>query len=647
MTTVSVFHPGWHTPDLAIAAVARTGWRWLLFLSLLPVAAVAAADESEQLQPCADRSETRQLYFGDTHVHSAYSMDAAIQDTRNRPSDAYRFARGEEIGIQPYDRDGKALRRIRLDRPLDFNVVTDHAEMLGELSICSNPGVKGYYSLPCMIYRYVPQLSLFVLMGRASSGGDRFGFCGEGGEYCLEASRSPWQDIRRSADQANDRCFFTAFIGYEWTGNDRENIHRNIIFRNSTVPELPVSFYEESQPEGLWDRLQERCQSDCDLLIIPHNSNLSDGVMFPSPQQRPLTNNEAARRARLEPILEVIQHKGSSECWFGPGAEDELCAFEMLPYNLFSGRFFPGSAEAPSPGDGYARRVLLDGLRYAGLIGTNPYRMGFIGSTDTHLGTPGAVAEVATYPGHGGAGKTAKRDASGLADLLEYNPGGLAAVWAEENTREAVFLALRRRETYSTSGPRIRLRFFGGWDYRGDLCDSETLAAEGYGNGVPMGGIMRPGDSERQVPHFIVDALQDPGTERSPGMPLQRVQIIKGWVDESDRSQLKIYEVAGDADNGAGVDPASCEPYGEGYRRLCTVWKDPDFDPTVKAYYYARVVENPSCRWSAKACNAKAVDCRNPDAVPKELRNCCSPQHRRVIQERALSSPIWFDAPVF
>ena len=631
----------------------------VLYILLLPVllltgsAAVVADSQNEAAAPghvpCDNRTELRQVFFGDTHVHTAWSLDAATQDTRNKPVDAYRFAKGQKVGIQPYDRSGMPLRFMQLQRPLDYAVVTDHAEMLGEVNICSTPGSKGYYSIPCMIHRYLPKLSLFVLMGRASSGGDRFSFCGKDGEHCLKQAEMPWQDIQQAAENAYDRsakCSFTSFIGYEWTGSTLENLHRNVIFRNNTVPYLPVSFFEENTPEGLWQRLAERCTGACDLLIIPHNSNLSGGLMYQTVGQKPLTNAQAAQRARLEPLVELMQHKGSSECWYGAGVSDELCAFEKLPYRFFRGKFTPGVAKTTRPTDGYVRQALLEGLRYADQIGANPYRIGFIGSTDTHLGLPGAVSSI-NYPGHGGAGKSNRKINNGLVDALEYNPGGIAAVWAEENTRESIFRAMRRRETYSTSGPRIRLRFFGGWQYDRDLCQSDELVAAGYRDGIAMGGLL-PVNSERSgAPQFVVRAHADPGTGEQPGLPLQRIQMIKGWLDENGRPQTRIYEVAGNPNNGAGVAADSCEPRGSGFKQLCTVWQDPDFSHNSRAYYYVRVLENPSCRWSARACNKAGVDCSNPDSVPESYSQCCSSSHRKTVQQRATSSPIWYDSSIY
>ena len=630
--------------------------QFLLFvlLVLLGSAAVNGAEHpherTEERASCDNYQPLRQLFWGDLHVHTAFSLDAATQDTRNRPEDAYRFAKGERLGIQPYDNDGRALRSLQLQRPLDFAAVTDHAEMLGEVSICSTPGVKGYYAWPCLLYRWFPRAAFFVMNARASGrDSPRFGFCADQDRRCLAAAAERWQQIQDAAEAAYDRssaCSFTSFIAYEWTGDSVSNLHRNVIFRNDDVPSLPVSFYEETTPEGLWGSLARRCtETDgrCDALAIPHNSNLSAGRMYADPEESLLDATTAAMQSRWEPILEIMQGKGDSECWFGPQqSEDELCAFEKLPYNSFRGKFFTTEPSVPRPGDGFARRILADGLRHEARSGVNPYRMGFIGSTDTHLGTPGAVAEE-DHQGHGGAGKSvSEKRLRELPDDLELNPGGLAAVWAEENTRDALFAALRRRETYGTSGPRMQVRFFGGWEYPAELCAAPDFAARGYAGGVPMGGTLPTSSRANSAPHFAVQALRDPGTAERPGMLLQRVQIIKGWVDEEGMPRQQVFEAAGEVDSAAKVDTATCQVSGPGFNQLCTVWRDPNFDSSQGAFYYARVVENPRCRWSQYICNARGVDCERPETIDTGLEGCCAAEHRPVIQERAWTSPIWY-----
>ena len=229
----------------------------------------------------------------------------------------------------------------------------------------------------------------------------------------------------------------------------------------------------------------------------------------------------------------------------------------------------------------------------------------------------------------------------GLVDAVAFNPGGLAGVWAEENSRAAIFAALKRKETWGTSGPRIVVRFFGGWDYPGDLCTASDLVAQGYAGGVPMGGTLAAPSDAVTPPRFVVSALRDPGAPDEPGAPLQRVQIVKGWR-EGDAPQVAVYDVAGDPDNGATVDTTTCQPSGPGAAALCAVWTDPAWDPAQRAFYYARVLENPTCRWSTLQCNAHGVDCGNPATIGEGLEGCCDARFERVVQERAWSSPIGY-----
>jgi len=314
---------------------------------------------------------------------------------------------------------------------------------------------------------------------------------------------------------------------------------------------------------------------------------------------------------------------------------DELCAFEQQPLDNLAGYDNP-----PRPDTGFARRVLLRGMALEEGLGINPYRLGFVGSTDTHLGAGGAVTEW-DYIGHGDKGVSAvERVPPGLPDVLNHNPGGLAVLWAEENSRDALFEALRRREVYGTSGPRIISRFFGGWDLAADLCDRTDRVERAYAAGVAMGGQLQP--SPGNSPRFLVIANADPGTAEHPGTPLQRVQIIKGWITATGEWREKVIDVAGDAGNGASVDTSTCSPHGTGAVELCTVWTDPDFRSDERAYYYSRVLENPTCRWSQRICAARGVDCDRPETVGEGLEACCGPQHRKVIQERAWSSPIWY-----
>ncbi len=600
-------------------------------------------------EPCASRAPLRRAFFGDTHVHTAFSFDASALGVRNTPRDAYRFAQGEGLGIQPYDAEGRALRSARLARPLDFAVVTDHSELLGEVRICSTPGMPGYDSLVCTLTRRWPLLAYYIVNSAIFNirGPQRYSFCGPHGERCRDAAMAPWQEIQRAAEEAYDRtssCRFTSFVGYEWSPNPDSNmIHRNVIFRGRAVQRVPSNYLDVPSAEGLWRDLSEQCLErgdGCDVLAIAHNANLSGGQLFrvEGDDGRAIDAAQARRRARLERLLEVIQHKGASECRVRGFSEDELCAFELLPFATMDQHAVKALWSRP-PSSSYAREALADGMLQQQRIAVNPFKFGLLGSSDTHLGTPGLVSESG-FPGHAAGGDTSRLEIPLRPDRLFFNPGGLAVVWAEENSRDAIFEAMRRRETYGTSGPRMVLRLFGGWRYPADLCDEGDFVARGYRDGVPMGGDLpaREGDAS---PTLAVWVLRDAGAAGEPGGKLQRVQIIKLWVEDG-AARERVHEMLGDPANGATVDAKSCRPEGPGLDSLCGVWRDPDFDPAVPALYYARVLENPSCRWSARVCLTNGVDCAQPKGVPSELAYCCEDDVPRVIQERAWSSPIWY-----
>ncbi|MDJ0848364.1 MAG: DUF3604 domain-containing protein [Myxococcota bacterium] len=624
---------------------------------LLPFATLLASgtgaeppfQRTEERSACAAHDPLRRPFFGDTHVHTALSFDAVGQDTRNLPRDAYRFARGEAIGIQPYDDDGAARRRIRLRRPLDFAVVTDHAELLGETHACKTPGSIGYDAFVCVALRRWPMLTYMTQNGRIFSAVEptRFSFCGEDGALCREAARTPWRLTREAAEEAYDRsaaCRFTSFVGYEWTGMPRgDNTHRNIVFRNERVQELPTNYIDTPSEEGLWAALLRECNArgdGCEAIAIPHNSNVSNGRLFrvENVSGAPITRSDAERRAALEVLVEVTQHKGDSECRMGAPVEDELCGFETLPIARLQD-MTSQSLSPPIPPLVYAREVLVEGLAQQERVGANPFKFGLIGSTDTHLGAPGSVDEDA-FPGHAAGLATARHEVPPLVDLPFFNPGGLAVLWAEENSRDALFAAMKRREAYGTSGPRMEVRFFAGFELPEDLCRRPGFAARGYASGVPMGGDLPPAPGAGR-PRLAVRASRDPGSLDRPGTALQRIQIVKGWVEGGERRE-RVHDVAGAAGSAADVDLASCEPRGPGHDELCTVWTDPDFDPRSPAFYYARVVENPSCRWTQWVCNRRQVDCANPDTVGPGLEACCDPAVPRTIQERAWTSPIWY-----
>lgn len=631
----------------------QTGGSPLALLALVPwLAAAAPFERTEKREPCADHTPLRRPFFGDTHVHTAFSFDAWGQGTRNTPRDAYRFARGEPLGIQPFDENGNPLRKVQLRRPLDFAVVTDHAELLGETHICGTPGAPGYDSFICTLARRWPKLGYMIVNSQTYDISDpvRYDFCGPDGRTCIEAAATPWKAIQHAAEEGYDRsssCAFTTFVGYEWTGNPESSmIHRNVIFRNEIVPALPATYVEEKTGEAFWRKLRSDCldlDNGCDVLAIPHNSNLSAGLLFrvETEQGQPLTREDAETRSQLEVLVEVTQHKGDSECRMGGPTADELCGFETLPYARIWESALPWRQTTPPPLS-YVREVLSEGLVQHEKLGANPFKLGLIGSTDSHLGTPGLVNED-QFVGHAAGTTSSRLEIPAPPDRIEYNPGGLAVVWAEENSRDALFAAMRRRETYGTSGPRMSVRFFASWSYPENLCDSHEFVAQAYAQGVPMGGDLPPlaPGTASAGPVFAVSALKDPGTAGHPGTPLQRIQVIKLWAEDG-AARERVYEVAGDPKNGAGVDLGTCQPRGRGFDGLCQVWRDPDFDPEAHAAYYARVVENPSCRWNTFLCVQNGVNCSDPGSVPDRLAFCCDPALPKTIQERTWTSPIWY-----
>jgi hypothetical protein len=424
------------------------------------------------------------------------------------------------------------------------------------------------------------------------------------------------------------------------------NVHRNVVFRNERVPDRPATYYEAHTAEALWSATERDCLErgdGCDAALIPHNSNVSDGRMWPDTRDdgSPLTREDAARRAALEVLVEVIQHKGGSEC--RAGGADELCGFEALPWNVMQDsalRWRWGEA-APRA---YAREALGAGLAHHARIGANPFRFGLIGSTDTHLATPGLVDED-MHGGHAAGTVSSRLEAPPIPDQIQFSPGGLAVLWAEENSRDALFAAMRRREAYGTSGPRIALRFFGGWEYDEAMCGSADFAARGYAGGVPMGGeLPEPAAADGAAPpapSFAVWALRDAGTPDFPGTPLQRIQIVKVALEDGAPVE-RVMDVAGSAGTDADVDLATCAPRGAGADQLCQVWRDPDFDPAAHAVYYARAIESPSCRWQTWVCNRAGVRCEDPATIGPGLDACCDAEVPKTIQERAWSSPIWY-----
>jgi len=609
-------------------------------------------------EPCADNDPLRRAFFGDLHIHTKHSFDAQAFDVPTTPQGAYDFARGAPLALPPLDPGGAPTQVVQIDRPLDFAAVTDHSEFLGEVEMCVTPGSSGYDTSFCVNYRTLPGAQATGMFGLqlATPNPVRLPeLCGADGLGCIPDAMAVWQRHQLATDAAYDRtaaCQFTSFVGYEYTAaTGVSTLHRNVIFKNERVP-FPTTYYEQPTPQGLWAELGNTCVDSgtgCDVLAIPHNPNESNGKMFqvtyPGATTLAEEQAQAATRAAMEPVLEMFQHKGDSECRNGLsgilGAQDELCDFEKEQYGTFAdcgdGVGAGGAAHlgCVSRRD-FARGALLEGLKEQERIGVNPFVLGFIGSTDTHNGTAGFVGEE-TFIGHRGTDDDtpAKRLSRGTLTIggISFNPGGLAGIWAEENSRDSLFEALRRREVFATSGPRITPRFFGGWDLSPALCGAVDMVEQAYAQGVTMGSTLPAPPLGATAPSFLVSALRDPGTVARPGTQLQQIQIIKGWR-ENDESHYQVYEVVGDSMNGAGVDVDTCVTTGTGFDSLCTVWTDPDFDPAEHAYYYARVVENPICRWSAHECNRLAP----PDRPPL----CSDPSWPKTVQERAWTSPIWF-----
>jgi len=605
-------------------------------------------------EPCADRSPERNVYWGELHVHTGLSGDAWRSDVRTTPDQAYRFARGDAIAIAPLGADGLGTQTIQLARPLDFAAVTDHAEWMGVAAICNAPGHPLYDGEWCRLSHRLPATPAFKRpAGVPPRRVIHDALCGEEGQVCIEAMKGPWRQIRQAAASHLDetsRCEFTTFVAYEWSGaRGGPLLHRNVIFRNATATP-PASSAWFPRPRDLRRHLERDClqaEGDCDVLVIPHNSNTSQGQMWTRVYEDGESERAQAQRIRaLEPLVEVMQHKGDSECRNGLsrvlGGVDELCEFEKLfPAEMpecMGGEAIVGNAVRCTDAGGYARYGLAIGIAEQQRLGVNPYQYGLIAATDAHNGNAGQVAEW-DWQGHVGNrdASFAARTSSGLQVRNTVNgPGGLAAVWAEENSREALFAAMRRRETYGTSGPRMTVRLFGGWGggLPAALCDEPDFVAQGYAHGVPMGGVLAKRAGQQTTPTFAVRALRDPGSAGRPGTALQRIQIIKVWPAEDGAIEQRVYDVVGDARNGASVDPDTCEPRGPGADQLCAVWSDPAFDPAQAAAYYARVVENPSCRWLAHDC------LRLPKSGRPEV--CRTAEASRPIQERAWTSPIWY-----
>jgi hypothetical protein len=633
---------------------------------------------SEERAPCSDYSEEGKALFGELHIHTALSFDAVAGRTKTLPADAYRFAKGEAIAFFPVDADGNVKGEITIDRPLDFVAVTDHGEFLGETVLCKSPDSPQYHNDFCVEYRKVEfRGAAMMATSMSADAPERIPMlCGEDGQLCRDYAAQPWQVVIDAAEEAYDRsseCKFTSFVGYEYTGTpNNANYHRNVIFRNGNVPDLPVTYMENPFDHLLWTQLDKVCNesNSCEYLTIPHNSNISNGrLLTPYANLEPSMENRkdyAQARLKNEPIMEIFQHKGASECVNGLsnviGAPDELCNIEQVR-NLGStakrinihmdgaklvfetedtaavtseceegkvGRHGMMGGGCVSKND-FLRGALLTGLSEQKEIGFNPVKLGVIAASDGHTSTPGAVKEN-SWKGHVSGEMTPENrlKPGTLPSGILGNPGGLAGVWAKENSRDAIFDAIQNREVFGTSGPRIVPRFFGGWNLPTDICERSDMVAQGYANGVPMGSDLSAMPAENSKPSFIVSALRDPVSDATP---LQQLQVIKGWVNDEGKAHYKVITAAGSPDNGAGVDTETGARKGDGHDSLCAVITDEEFQADISAYYYLRVVENPSPRWSLLDC-LKFENANRPEV--------CKDSSRHIIQEMAWTSPIWY-----
>lgn len=625
----------------------------------LAVAAVAHAQDTGTLdQKSAERVADKPGYspyagrhfpthplFGDTHLHTAASFDAGAFGARLTPRDAYRFARGEEI-------TASSGQPVKLSRPLDFLVVADHSDNMGffpdffsgKPELVADPQGRKWYDMIKAGQGAQAALELIFSFSK--------GTLSPALVYSPDnpAYKSAWHDTVKAAEEFNDPGRFTAFIGYEWTSNTKgNNLHRNVIFRdnadkaNQVLPYTTMAPMGSDNPRDLWKWMQAyEDKTGGDVLAIAHNGNLSNGRMFPLIESftgKPIDRDYAAERAQREPLYEVTQTKGDGEAHPALSPNDEFADFERWSF----GNLDASEAKKPEMLEfEYARSALKNGLKVEAELGINPYKFGMIGSSDAHTGL--AAMEEDNF-----FGKTTPQEPSPerLTKVFVDNPNtnikvmdwqvsssGYAAVWARDNTREAIFDAMQRKETYATTGTRMAVRFFGGWDFDDKDALERLPAHVGYTKGVPMGADLNKAPTGRS-PTFLVAALKD-----AIGANLDRIQIIKGWVSKDGSLKEKVYDVAWSGDRKPGPD-GKIPSVGStvdienaswtntiGASELIKVWKDPDFDPTLRAFYYARVIEIPTPRWTAYD--------------TKRFGNKPLPGTQMTVTERAYTSPIWY-----
>jgi hypothetical protein len=612
----------------------------------LTAAYAKSRGERRPYSPYAERDFPARPLFGDTHLHTSYSMDAGAFGARLDPNDAYRFARGEEV-------TSSTGLPVKLARPLDFLVVADHSDNMGffprlyagDPELLKDETGKRWYEMVQAGGEQGVEVALEVI---ASFSENRFppALASLPGD---KAYADAWQATILAAEGANDPGRFTAFIGYEWTSNTKgNNLHRVVVYRDGgekasqTEPYTTLAPAGSDDPKELWKNLAAYEQkTGGDVLAIAHNGNLSNGIMFPrvdSFSGEPIDRAYAEARSRWEPIYEATQIKGDGEAHPFLSPNDEFADFETWDVGNLTLSVLKADEMLQYE---YARSALKLGLELEAKLGVNPYKFGMIGSTDSHTGL--ATADEDNFFGkHSGAEPSPERIAHPMAKFGEVQimgwemvASGYAAVWAQENTREAIFDAMERKETYATTGPRMVVRFFGGWDFAAADTVDRNPALVGYAKGVPMGGDLSNAPRGK-APTFLVAALRDP-----IGANLDRVQIVKGWRDAAGALHERVYDVALSGGRKVGPDGRCREPVGNtvdlanasytnaiGASELISVWRDPDFDPKQAAVYYARVLEIPTPRWTAY--EAKYYGLELADDIPKQL------------QDRAYTSPIWY-----
>jgi hypothetical protein len=613
-----------------------------------PVAAFAAGDPP--YSPYADVDYPSDVYFGDTHVHTALSADAGGAGTTLMPDDAYRFARGEQV-------TSNTGLPVKLERPYDFYMITDHSDAMGVITdllagapnIMADPDGRRFHEA----FKQGGQVrakATFEMISKFAQGTLSPVLNYQPGN---PAYKRVWEQIIQAAEDFNDPHHFTTFIAYEWTSLVKgNNLHRNVIFRDGSDRAGQVEPYTTTPPVGspnprdLWKWLQAyEDKTGGSITAIPHNGNLSNGMMFALQDDfdngAPFDKAYADTRQKWERLYEVTQLKGDSETHPLLSNEDEFADYENWDW----GNLDLSQAKTPAmlPGE-YARSGLLRGLELDAKLGVNPFKFGLVGATDNHVGLSTVDDDnfFGKFPNLEPNPKRASESIKGNEKLglsykgWRYSSAGLTALWATDNTRGALFDAMERREAYATTGPRIRVRFFGGWDFdQGDLLHRD-LARIGYGKGVPMGADLKAATAGAKAPRFLVYAQRDP-----MGANLDRVQVVKGWLDAAGNSKEKVYDVAWSGERKPGANgklPAVGDTVDLtipswtntiGAAELGAVWTDPDFDPNLRAFYYARVIEIPTPRWTAY------------DRVKFKLDLAADIPLKT--QERAYTSPIWYN----